>query len=243
MIESIKTMAAKMRLHGIYHGIDRRLEEAISQNLHPSEFLCLVLEDEALARKNAYAQSLTKRAKFRSQCDLENWDLSKPRGLTKSKIKELASGSFFNRKESLIICGPTGVGKTHLAIALGRLLCQMEISVAFWSVNMLMEQIAAEKIAGKYLSVIKKISKPDVLILDDFGLRNYSHDEAVSLLEILEERYMKRALMITSQVEPEGWKSLFQDSVISDSIVDRIKSPSDKVNLTGESYRKTRKSN
>jgi hypothetical protein len=243
MIESVKTLAAKMRLHGILHSVERRTEEALASSLHPADFLRLVLEDEVLARKNANAKSLTKRARFRSQCDLENWDHSRPRGLTKTKMKDLAAGNFLQRKESLIICGSTGVGKTHLAIAIGRMLCQNEITVAFWSVNVLFEQIQAERAAGKYLAAIKRIIKPDILILDDFGLRNYNHDEAVSLLEILEERYTKSVVIVTSQVEPEGWRSLFQDSVISDSIVDRITGPSDKIILSGESFRKSKKSN
>ncbi len=243
MIEAVKNLAAKMRLSGVHHGMERRIEEAISASLHPAEFLKLVLEDEALARKNAYASSLTKRAKFRSQCDLENWDQNRPRGLTKTKLKDLTAGNFFHRKESLIICGPTGVGKTHLAISIGRMLCQHEITVAFWSVNLLLEQIQADRAAGKYLASIKRIVKPDAIILDDFGLRSYSHDEAVTLLEILEERYTKSVVIVTSQVEPQGWRSLFQDSVISDSIVDRITGPSDKITLTGESFRKTKKSN
>jgi DNA replication protein DnaC len=243
MIEAVKNLAGKMRLHGIHHGVERRLDEAVKSNLHPADFLRLVLEDELLARKNAYASSLARRAKFRSQCDLENWDQNRPRGLTKTKLKDITAGNFFRRKESLIICGPTGVGKTHLAIAIGRMLCQQEITVAFWSVNLLLEQIQAERAAGKYLPAIKRIIKPDVIILDDFGLRSYSHDEAVTLLEILEERYTKSVVIVTSQVEPLGWKSLFQDSVISDSIVDRIIGPSDKITLTGDSFRQTKKSN
>jgi DNA replication protein DnaC len=241
MIESVKNLAAKMKLNGVYHCLDRRVDEAISKNLHPLDFMRLILEDEQIARKDTYAKSLTKRAKFRSQCDLENWDQNRPRGLTKTKLKDLTSATFFHKKESLIICGPTGVGKTHLAIAIGRILCQSEISVSFWSVNLLLEQIQAEKIAGKYLSILRRITKPDVIILDDFGLRNYNHDEAVSILEILEERYTKKIIILTSQIEPQGWKNLFEDSVISDSIIDRILGPSDRVVLTGESFRKSKK--
>jgi DNA replication protein DnaC len=241
MIESVKNLATKMKFNGIYHCLERRIDEAITKNLHPADFLRLLLEDELIARKNTHAKSLTKRAKFRSQCDLENWDQNRPRGLTKTKLKDLTSATFYHKKESLIISGPTGVGKTHLAIAIGRILCQSEISVSFWSMNLLLEQIQAEKIAGRYLMALKRITKPDVMILDDFGLRNYTHDEAVSILEILEERYTKRALILTSQIEPQGWKNLFEDSVISDSIIDRILGPSDRVILTGESFRKNKK--
>jgi DNA replication protein DnaC len=241
--ESVQRLAGQLRLSGIYHGVTKRCEEALKSGIHPAELMRLVLEDEQLARQNARAKSLTSRAKFRSQCDLENWDMVSPRGISKAKLKELSQGSFHQRKENLIIRGQAGVGKTHLAIALGRILCGQGTSVLFQSVNLLFEQLAAEKMAGKYLSALQRLSRANVIILDDFGLRNYSHDEATALLEILEERYGKATVVITSQVEPEGWKSLFQDSVISDAIIDRLVNPSDSVLLTGESYRKKRKVN
>ena len=243
MYSSIQGLAGKLRLNGIYHGMAKRIDEAISSNLHPSDFLRLLLEDEQLARKNAHAKSLLRQAKFRSQCDLENWDQSKPRGISKAKLKDLTTGSFYHRRENLIIRGPTGVGKTHLATALGRILCQNEISVSFFSVNILFEQLQAERAAGKYLQALAKIAKSNVIILDDFGLRNYTHDEAVTLLEIIEERYTKGIVIITSQVEPAGWRTLFQDSVISDAIIDRLNNPSENITLTGESFRKQRKDN
>jgi DNA replication protein DnaC len=115
--------------------------------------------------------------------------------------------------------------------------------VSFWSVNILFEQLQAEKAAGKYLAALTRIAKVEFIILDDFGLRNYTHDEAIALLEILEERYAKGIVIITSQVEPAGWKTLFQASVISDAIIDRLNNPSENITLTGESFSKNRKAN
>ena len=243
MYDQAKSLAGKLRLNGIFNSLERRCAEALSAGLHPSELLRLVLEDERLARQNAHAKRLTARARFRSRCDLDNWDMASPRGLTKAKLKELASGHFYDRKESLILRGATGVGKTHLAIALGHLLCGRGVSVAFHSTHLLFESLQAERAAGRLLPAIARLKKTEVLIFDDFGLRNYTHDEATVLLEILEERYGKGSAIITTQVEPEGWRSLFQDSVISDAIVDRLINPSDSVLLTGESFRKRRKPN
>ncbi len=117
------------------------------------------------------------------------------------------------------------------------------MSVEFYSINLFFESIQAEKAAGRYLAKLAKLTKTDVLIFDDFGLRNYSHDEAMVLLEVLEERYGKGTVIITSQVEPDGWKRLFEDSVASDSIVDRLSNPSDSVLLVGDTYRKKIKRN
>jgi DNA replication protein DnaC len=243
MYESVIKLAGQLRLHGIYHGAAKRCEEALKLGLHPADLMRLMLEDEVLSRKNATSKKLTSRAKFRSQCDLENWDQTIVRGITKPKLRDLAQCSFYHRKENLIIRGPTGVGKTHLAIGIGHLLCQQEVSVGFHSMNMLFEHLQAEKAAGRYLQALTKLAKINVLIFDDFGLRNYSHEEATALLEILEERYKKGAVIVTSQVEPEGWRSLFQDSVISDAIIDRLMNPSESLVLSGESYRKKLKAN
>jgi DNA replication protein DnaC len=241
MIQPATNLAAKLRLNGIYHALEKRCNEAVKHNLHPAEFIKILLEDEALARRNATASRLTKKAKFRTQCDLENWDKAKPRGLSTAKFKELACGSFYERKENLIIVGATGLGKTHLAIAIGRALCQKQISVSFYSTNLLFEKLHSDKLCGKYLPSITALSKIGVIILDDFALRNYTHEEAGMLLELLEERYSKNITIITSQVEPSGWRALFEDSVISEAIIDRLVNPSDRIALTGESYRKERK--
>jgi DNA replication protein DnaC len=243
MYEPARILAGQLRLSGIYQSLERRCGEALAQGLHPAEVVRLLLEDERLSRQNAHAKRLTVQARFRTQCDLDGWDMSTPRGITKAKLKELAAGYFFEKKQNLIIRGATGVGKTHLAIAIGHLLCGRGISVAFHSTHLLFENLQAERVAGRFLQAISRLRKVQVLILDDFGLRNYTHEEATALLEILEDRYSKGSVIITSQVESEGWRSLFQDTVISDAIIDRLVNPSDAVLLSGESFRKRRKAN
>jgi len=100
-----------------------------------------------------------------------------------------------------------------------------------------MEEIHSQKIAGRYLIFVRNINRAQILILDDFGLRNYTHDEATSLVDILEERYRKGSVIVTSQVDPRGWVKLFEDPVIGEAIVDRLVNPSQKIALKGGSYR------
>jgi DNA replication protein DnaC len=107
--------------------------------------------------------------------------------------------------------------------------------------NLLFEELQAERIAGRYIKYIRKLTSAKALILDDFGLRSYTHAEASSLLEVLEERYSKGVTIITSQVLPKGWISLFEDPVIAEAIVDRLCNPAQIVSLVGDSYRKKRK--
>lgn len=241
MFNQIENLAYEMRLFGIKSNIERRCQEAVADSYHPSEVIRLLLEDEKMARKQAAAKRLISRAKFRSNCQLEDWDLSYDRGLSKVKLKELSNLIFYNKNENLIIVGKTGVGKTHIAIALGNRICEEADSTLFFSVNLLFEELKSEKIAGRYLKLIKKMTKTKALILDDFGLRNYSHDEATALLEVLEERYGKGVTILTSQVSPKGWLSLFEDQVIGEAIVDRLCNPASIVELNGESYRRRKK--
>lgn len=242
MYNQVENLAFELRLYGIKSNVQRRCEAANSENLHPADVLKLLLEDEKLARREAVAKRMVAQAKFRNACQLEDWDISYDRGLSKAKFKELALLNFYSKQENLIILGKTGVGKTHLAIALGNRICREANSTLFFSVNLLFEELQAEKVAGNYLRFIKKLTKAKALILDDFGLRMYTHDEATSLLEVLEERYSKGITVITSQVSPKGWIKLFEDPIVAEAIVDRLCNPACVVELTGESYRKKRKS-
>lgn len=238
MLDQIKNLSHQMRLFGIHEAADRRAQSAISGQLHPLEFLRLILEDELLSRKDRASKALTTKARFRFRADLEDWDLNFDRGITRQKIRELSSLAFFHNKENLLILGKTGEGKTHLGIAIGKRLCQEGHKTLFLPVNFLFEEIQAARAAGRYLSYIKTLIKTEALILDDFGLRNYTHEEATSLMDILEERYQKGVTIVTSQVTPEGWMKLFEDPVIAEAIVDRLVHPSQKLLLKGGgSYR------
>lgn len=235
--QQVKSLSHQMRLFGIQASAERRAAEALASQLDPLEFLRLVLEDELLARRERAGKMLVTRAKFRSAADLEDWDLSYDRGVTKAKIEDAGLLTFFHNKENLLVLGGTGVGKTHFAIAVGRRACADGVAVAFIPMNFLFEEASAERAAGRYVSHVRRLSKTGVLILDDFGLRNYTHDEASVLVDILEDRYQKGAVVVTSQVNPDGWLKLFEDPVIGEAIVDRLRSPSQQLVLKGTSYR------
>ena len=235
---TMKKACSELRLIGVYQSIDRLSNIAVKDGLHPLEYLRLVLEEEKRHRKEMSAKTLKTKAKFRSDAELEDWDHEFPRGLTKAQFKECASLRFYENRENLLILGSTGMGKTHLAIALGKKLCSENIKVQFYSVNFLFEEAFSEKISGRYLQFIKKVRNASVIILDDFGLRTYTHEEAQILVDILEERYLKGSIIITSQVDIGGWGKLFADPVISDAIIDRLSQPSQRVVIKGaKSYR------
>ena len=235
--EQVKKLSYDLRLYGVHENFDRHAQLAATKSLHPNEFLKLVLEDEVFYRKDKKAKSLLSRAKFRTNVDLEDWDSTYDRGLTKTKFKELALLNFYYKKENLILVGTTGHGKTHLGISLGRQLCKHNVSTVFLPVNFLFEEARAQRSAGKYVNYIKKMTRTEVLVLDDFGLRGYTHDEANILVDLFEERYGKTVTIVTSQVNPKGWRTLFEDPVIGDAIVDRLINPATVIELKGGSYR------
>jgi DNA replication protein DnaC len=197
----------------------------------------LCLEDERVFRKERLAKSLTTRAKFRHPADLEDWDMSYERGLSKPQLKELSTLSFYRSNSNLLLLGKTGEGKTQLAMAIGKRLCQEGLSVAFLPMSLIFEEVQAHRANGKLLGYLTRLSETKVLILDDWGLRNYTHDEATILVEILEARTKKGPVIVTSQVNPKAWVKLFEDPAIAEAVVDRLQNPSSKINLTGGSYR------
>jgi len=235
--DQMRIISHSLRLFGVHAGFEARAAQAASQGLNHLEFLRLVLEDEVLQRKERVAKGLTTRARFRTLANLEDWDQSFERGLTKLKLRELAALSFLQANENLLIFGKTGEGKSHLAVALGRRLCSESVSTLFLPVNFLFEEVQAAKASGKYLSYIKRLTQTKALILDDFGLRNYTHEEANVLVDLLEDRHRKGSVIVTSQVDPRGWQKLFEDPVIAEAIVNRLEHPSQRLNLKGGSYR------
>lgn len=235
--DQLRNVSHQLRLFGVHANFEKRANQAAGQGLTHLEFLKLILEDEVSQRKDRVAKSMTTRAKFRFVAALEEWDQTYDRGLTKAKLRELASHAFVQSNENLLVLGKTGEGKTHLAVAIGRRLCSDNISTLFLPVNFLFEEVQAAKAAGKYLAYIKRLSSVSALILDDFGLRNYTHEEANILVDLLEDRHRKGSVIITSQADPRGWPKLFEDPLIAEAIVSRLQNPSQRLQLKGGDYR------
>ena len=240
-INILKDLSTQLKLFGLRETLDLRLCEAASDNLSLEDALSLLLEDEVLFRKNKRFQRLTRAARFSQIAALENFQTQPQRGINKPQLKRLASLNFIDQSHNIILFGPTGVGKSFLAQAIGYKACQMGIDTLFFPLNKFFLELEAAEASDKTLFFFKKLRRIKVLILDDFGLRNYSHKEASSLLDVLEERYQHGSTIITSQVKPLGWKSLFKDHVIAESITDRLINCAHIFELTGDSFRKNHK--
>ncbi len=227
-----------LKFFGIKETLDYRLTEAMKDNISYQDFLTLIFEDERLYRDNHKSDKLRKRAKFKDRASLEEFEASAQRGVNKSMIKQMQTLHFMNNHENLIFYGQTGAGKSYLAQAIGHTACQSGRETLFVSVNLLFHQIQAAEKSGTYLNFLQRMAKAHLLILDDFALRNYTHQEATILYQIIDDRYHKSSTIITSQVKPQGWNSLFEDPVIAEAIIDRISSCAHSIELKNGNYRK-----
>src|SRR5438445_12081613 len=159
MLDQVKNLSYQMLLFSIHQACERRSSEAFSQQLHPLEFLRRLLEEEPLSRKDRSHKALVTKARFRFRADLEDLDLTFHKDLSKAKIKELCELSFLHNLVNLLMLGKSGLGKTHLYIALGKRLCQEEHLIQFLPFNFLFEDIQAARAAGRYLHYYHSLIK------------------------------------------------------------------------------------
>jgi len=227
----------KLKLTGLKESFEYRLEEAMKDNMAHQDFLTLLLEDEALYRENLRCSRLRKKANFRDKVVLEQFETNRERGISKSMIKQMQSLKFMESFENILFIGGTGAGKSFLAQAVGHAACIAGKDTLFAPVNMLFTELECAEKSGSLLKLVQKIAKVELLILDDFALRAYSHQEATLLYQILEDRYQKGSTVITSQVGPDGWGTLFEDPVIAEAILDRIMKCAHTILLKAGNYR------
>ena len=237
----LKESFSELRLYGMKGAVDYRLMEGAKAGLGYEDFLKLLIEDEQLHRINSKAEMLRKRATFKDIVLLSDFDADVKRGVSKIMIKELQTLNFLRGFENIIFVGGTGVGKSFLAQAIGHAACMSGKESKFIHVNYLFEQYKAAEKSGHVLTYLKRLSTYQLLILDDIGLRKFTHEEAILLYQIIEDRYQKGSTIITTQVKPPGLRDLFDDQVMAEAIIDRLTSNAHIIELKNGingSYRK-----
>lgn len=227
----------QLRLSGMVHTLDVRAAQATERQLSPTEFLALLLDDELERR----GQKRLARRLAQSGCDsqktLPHFDFSAAPGVNRTLIQDLATCTFVSRHENVLLCGPTGVGKSHLANALGIEALKREYRVLSRSTHHLLKNLHAARASGTHPRLLTKVLNVDLLILDDFGLHPLTPQAAQDLYEIISERYEHGSMIITSNRAFEEWAEVFNNDLLASAALDRLTHHTHTLIIRGESYR------
>ena len=231
----------ELRLYGMYETYENYLKSLNSSELSLDELIGLLIDTETTYRENRKTERLLKNAKFRYNATMEEIDYSASRQLDKSQLLRLYSCDYIKQGENIIITGATGSGKSYIASALGNKACEKGYKVMYYNLLKLMEKMKILQADLRDVKEKERISRHELLILDDFGLKELNTEERLLLLEILEDRHGIRSTVITSQLPVEKWYEMIGDSTIADAILDRLIHSSRRIEIKGESKRKKAK--
>lgn len=226
-----------LKLSGMVDTLELRLGQAQKDGLGFTQFLEILLEDEIQHRSNKRLATRIIRAHFEEEKNLEGFDFTFNPKLPAQYIRELATCQFIERKESVILCGPVGVGKTHLAQALGHQACRAGYNVLFMKTSRLLSDLGGGRADDTWEKRLQHYLKPNLLIIDDFALKEFTKTQAEDLYELIDRRYHSSSMMVTANRIPKDWYPLFPNPVIAESALDRLVSGSHVITLTGKSYR------
>lgn len=221
-------------------GMHRAFESLLQTTTHTTadEMIQLLIQAEWEERENKKLLQLTRTARFRYQASVEEIQFPAKRNLEKNSFIRLSDCGYIDRKENILITGPTGVGKSFIASALGHQACGKGYKTLYYNTQKLFTKLAMSKADGTYVKELSKIEKKDLIILDDFGLQTLNKDRRMELLEIIEDRHGRKSTIICAQLPVNKWYEVIEDSTIADAILDRLINGAHRLELKGESLRK-----
>jgi len=233
-IETLKTL----HLFGMVKALQEQEDTPEWRALAFEERLGLLVDREYTEQQNRSLTARLRRARLGQQASIEDIDMKSSRGLDRSLLSSLSACSWVTSHHNVLITGPTGVGKSYLACALGHKACREELSVLYHRLGRLFSELGIARGEGRYLRLLKLISHVDVLILDDWGLNPLSAEQRRDLMEVIEDRHGRKSTIVTSQLPVDSWHEWLGDETLADAILDRIVHNAYKINLKGESMRK-----
>jgi DNA replication protein DnaC len=227
----------QLRLSGLISTLEVRLTEAAGNQLNHQEFLELIVNDELAIRDDRAIARRIKKAGFRELKSIEDFDFSFNPSIKRCQIMELATGRFIREKTDMLILGPPGVGKSHLVQAIGHQAAKIGFTVLYRSIfDTISELIQAENF-GDNAKMMKRYLQPDLLIIDDMGIKKLPKQSGEYLFEIIMRRHELRSTIMTSNRPLEEWGKLIGDVPTATAILDRILQKAEIIQITGKSYR------
>jgi DNA replication protein DnaC len=227
-------------------GMARHYESVLQLPLHkqpePHALVAGITEAEIQARMHYKTHLYLKLSKLRYQAMIEELSYSNERNLSKEQVQQLRDCSYIDRAENILISGATGSGKSFVACAFGHQACVMGYKTLYLNLNRFIERITHAKLDGSFIKLLNQIEKMSLLILDDFGLTPLDQNTRLALLQILEDRYGKKSVIIASQLPVGKWHESIAEPTLADAIMDRLLANAHRFELKGESLRKKTKS-
>lgn len=236
----LETALRSLSLSGMLDTLESRLAQAHAGELGHLEFLQVLCQDEIARREAAALERRLRAARFEQQCTIEEFDFSYNPKIPAAVIRDLATLRFVEAGESVVLHGPVGVGKSHVAQALGHAACRRGHTVVFTKTSRLLADLAGGHADRSWESRLRRWARPALLMLDDFAMRDFTAAQADDLYELVSER-AGRSIVITANRSAEDWYSLFPNPVVAESILDRLVNGAHHVHMPGRSYRPNRR--
>lgn len=228
----------QMKLYGMHQTFHSLLQTKSENKLTVDEAMSMLIQAEWEDRENRRISRSLRNAKFRYQASMEQIDYDHPRGLDRNQFLRFTDCGFVSKSENILISGPTGVGKSYLASALGNQACMKAYKVFYTNTQKLFTRLRIAKADGTYLKEITKLERQDLIILDDFGLQPIENHSRMILMDIIEDRHQRKSTIISSQLPMDKWYEVIGESTVADAIMDRLFNASHKIALKGDSMRK-----
>ena len=236
--ETLQKMQS-MKLFGMHRAFSTAIESGL-EGFTLDQFVAMMVESEADDRQDRKIKRSITNARFRYKACIEHIIFEARRELDKNEVLRLAEGTYLRKGENVIITGSTGTGKSYLASALGYQACEEGTKSLYFNTIKLMTKLKMAKADGSYIKEMMRIERADLLILDDFGLEHFDNQTRLILLEMVEDRYSNKSIIIVSQLPIEVWCEVIGDKTISDAVLDRLVHNAHKIELKGESMRRKR---
>jgi len=233
-------MLKQLRLSGILDSLETRNRQAIEEKMAYTDFLGLIVQDEIARRSQKRLALALRRANFRNQKTLEQFDFSFNPSINRALITDLASCRFIEEKVAVFVVGPCGTGKSHIAQALGHAAVRTGHDVLFTTQSKMLSQLNAARAINTYDRFSRKLASVDLLIIDDFGLKPLRPSQDEDFHDIIAERYERRSTIVTSNLDLSEWGEAFPNRLLGAATIDRLRHGAYKVILEGKSYRSSR---